>query len=134
MTGTQNIRPINANGSAGLFVLIRATIDCRKCTLLEDGSANGGVGQGIQYAVVDPNDPTGASATVQPIVFDTILPATEPIILGGENSMNAALGSTLGRGPQDAPGAGVAPSLGTPLIWVRSATATPIVLRATESI
>jgi hypothetical protein len=132
MTGLQNIRLINLNGNGGPFILIRASIDCRKATLIEDGSGNGGVGQGIQYYVPDPY--SASDVTNQPGVWDTILPQTEPIILGGENSMNAEHGSTLGRGPQDMPGAGVAPSLGTALIWARSATANAIVGRLTESI
>lgn len=130
--GTQAIRLINLNGDAGAFTLIRATIDSRKVTIIEDGSANAGVGQGIQYFVPDPNDTS--QVTNQPTVWDTILPQTEPIILGGEGDFHSDHGNMVGSGPQDAPGAGVAPFPGTALIWARSATATAIIVRVTETV
>jgi hypothetical protein len=43
-------RLISLNGSAGEFVAVAATQVTRRVEIIEDGSANGGVGQVVAYS------------------------------------------------------------------------------------
>jgi hypothetical protein len=112
-------RLVNLNGSGGAFVQILATIPCRKMTAIEDYSANAGVGQGLEYQL--PGDDFTQ-------VF-SIAPQTEPIVLE-DQSYEGGPGSMLGNGPGFITGFGE--TTGTPLINLRSATATATVVRITE--
>ncbi len=121
MSGYQGgkARLVAINGSAGAFVQILATIPCRRMTVIEDYSANAGVGQGLQYQLPGDNFTQ---------VF-SIAPQTEPIDLEDEG-YNGGPGSILGNGPGFITGFG--PTTGTPLINVRSASATATIVRVTE--
>jgi hypothetical protein len=118
---------IAINGSGGAYVTVSATMVTRRVEILEDYSANAGVGQGLAYQFDDgsgsvPNTPNTAHTY-------TIGPQTEPIILGEPIPQGAGYGRVIGT-PPDASGGYTIPA--TPLINLRSASATATTVRVTE--
>lgn len=115
-------RLINLNGSGGAFVAVSATQVTRRVEIIEDGSANAGVGQGLAYqfndGVIDPFTTTY-----------TIEPQSEPIILGTPIPQGAGYGMVIGT-PPDASGGYTIPA--TLLINLPSASASATVVRVTE--
>ena len=79
-------RLITLNGSGGAFVAVSATQVTRRVEIIEDGSANGGTGQGIAYQFND------GSATPFTTTY-TIEPQSEPIVLGTPVPQGAGFGS-----------------------------------------
>src|ERR1700744_4341450 len=90
-----NVRTIAVNGDAGAYTIVSATQWTWRAEILEDYSANAGVGQGLQYLLPDPKTmypdtpawigPNGSvanTAVTAATVGFSIGPQTEPIILG----------------------------------------------------
>jgi hypothetical protein len=60
-------RLITLNGSGGAFVAVSATQVTRRVEIIEDGSANGGTGQGIAYQFNDGSaTPFTTTYTIEP--------------------------------------------------------------------
>jgi len=115
-------RLITLNGSAGAFVAVSATQVTRRVEIIEDGSANGGVGQGITYQFND------GSPTPFTTIY-TIEPQTEPIILGSPVAQGAGYSLTLGTPVDKSGGYSLSATL---LINLRSASTSSTAVRVTE--
>jgi hypothetical protein len=115
-------RLITLNGSAGAFVAVSATQVTRRVEIIEDFSANAGVGQGLQYKFDD------GSTTPFTTIY-SVAPQTEPIILGAPIPQGAGYGLVIGHGPDASGGYTLAATL---LIDLRSATTTGTIARVTE--
>lgn len=119
-----NVRTIALNNNAGAYTTVLATQWTWRAEILEDNSVTA---QGLQYnlpapASQDPSNPNWLGP------FD-IAQQTEPIILGQQLPMGSGFAPTIGHGP-DASGGQTLPA--TPLIQIRSATATATTIRITE--
>jgi len=137
-----NIRSFTLNGDAGAYTIILASQWTWRAEIIEDFSANGGTGEGLQYLTPDPKSmypdtpswlgPNGSqgntTVTAATVGFE-IAPQTEPIILGQPLPMGAGSAPTIGHGP-DASGGYTLPA--TQLIQIRSASATGTTVRVTE--
>src|SRR6185437_4462363 len=111
-----NVRYIAINGSAGAYTTILATQWTWRAEILEDYSANAGVGQGLEYLLPDPanNNPSvpaawlgQAGSTTTPGTGTAgfkIGPATEPIILGEPLPLGGGSAPTIGHGPDNSGG------------------------------
>lgn len=120
-------RTIVINGSAGAYTTILATQWCWRAEIIEDFSANAGTGQGLQYLIPDPTSVDLSNPNwLGPF---SIAPQTEPIILGEPLPMGGGFAPTIGHGPDASGGYTLA---ATPLIQIRSATATGTTVRCTE--
>lgn len=117
-----NTRLINVNGSGGAYVAVSATMPTRRVEIIEDGSANGGTGQGLAYQFDD-------GSTTPFVTVYTIEPQTEPIVLGEIVANLGGFGRIVGRGPDASGGYTLAATL---LINLKSATTTATVVRVTE--
>jgi hypothetical protein len=115
-------RLITLNGSGGTFVAVSATQVTRRVEIIEDFSANAGVGQGLTYQFDDGETPNFTT------VYE-IAPQTEPIILGAPIPQQHGYGLVLGHGPDASGGYTIQATL---LINLRSATTTGTVVRVTE--
>ena len=115
-------RLISLNGSAGAFVAVSATQVTRRVEVIEDGSANGGTGQGIAYQFSD------GSATPFTTTY-TIEPQSEPIVLGSPIAQGAGYALTIGTPPDNSGGYSLAATL---LINLRSASTSTTIVRVTE--
>jgi hypothetical protein len=115
-------RLITLNGSAGAFVAVSATQVTRRVEVIEDGSANGGTGQGIAYQFND------GSATPFTTTY-TIEPQSEPIVLGTPIPQGGGYALTLGTPPDNSGGYSLAATL---LINLRSASTNTTIVRVTE--
>jgi hypothetical protein len=115
-------RLITLNGSAGAFVAVSATQVTRRLEVIEDGSANGGTGQGVAYQFND------GSATPFTTIY-TIEPQSEPIVLGTPIPQGGGYAMTLGTPPDNSGGYALAATL---LINLRSASTSTTVVRVTE--
>jgi hypothetical protein len=115
-------RLINLNGSGGAFVAVSATQVTRRVEILEDGGANAGVGQGLQYQFND------GSATPFSTTY-TIEPQTEPIKLGTPIPWGEGYGLVIGTPADSSGGYSLAATL---LINLKSASTNPTVVRVTE--
>lgn len=115
-------RLITLNGSGGAFVAVSATQVTRRVEIIEDYSANAGVGQGLEYQFDDGQSPNFTT------IYE-IAPQTEPIILGSPIPQQHGYGLVLGHGPDASGGYTLAATL---LINLRSASATATVVRVTE--
>lgn len=134
-----NERYIAINGSAGAYTTVLATQWTWRAEVLEDYSANAGVGQGLEFLLPDPKSfpqtpawlgqagSTAAPAT--PTVGFKIGPQTEPIILGQPLPLGGGSAPTIGTGPDNSGGYSIP---ATPLIMIRSASATATAIRITE--
>lgn len=121
------VRTIAINGNGGAYTTVFATQVTRRVEILEDYSANAGTGQGLEYNLPDP-----ASSNLANPSWDgpfAIAPQTEPIVLGEPIPQGAGYAPVLGHGP-DASGGYELPA--TPLIQIRSATATGTTIRVSE--
>jgi hypothetical protein len=115
-------RLININGSAGSFTPVYASQVTRRVEILEDFSANSGIGQGLAYQFDD------GSATPFTTVYE-IAPQTEPIILGTPVPQGAGYALVLGHGPDASGGYSIPATL---LINLRSASTTATTVRVME--
>jgi hypothetical protein len=115
-------RLITLNGSAGAFIAVSATQVTRRVEIIEDGSANGGVGQGIAYQFND------GSPTPFTTIY-TIEPQTEPIILGSPVAQGMGYSPVLGTPADKSGGYSLNATL---LINLRSASTSSTVVRVTE--
>ena len=115
-------RLITLNGSGGAFVAVSATQVTRRGEVIEDGSANGGTGQGIAYQFND------GSATPFTTTY-TIEPAQEPIVLGTPVAQGAGYARVVGTPADNSGGYALAATL---LINLRSASANTTIVRVTE--
>lgn len=120
-------RLISLNGSAGAFVTVSATSVTRRVEIIEDGSANAGVGQGLIYQFDDGNGTT--PNTPNTAVTYQIEPQTEPIILGEPIPQGAGYGRVVGT-PADNSGGYSIPA--TPLINLKSASTSTTIVRVSE--
>jgi hypothetical protein len=115
-------RLITLNGSAGAYVAVSATQVTRRVEVIEDGSANGGTGQGIAYQF---NDGSAAPFTTT----YTIEPQSEPIVLGSPIPQGGGYALTIGTPPDNSGGYALAATL---LINLRSASTNTTIVRVTE--
>ncbi|HEV2275621.1 MAG TPA: hypothetical protein VGR96_15725 [Acidobacteriaceae bacterium] len=115
-------RLINVNGSAGAFTAVYATQITRRVEIIEDFSANGGVGQGLAYQFDD-----GQTASFTQVY--EIAPETQPILLGTPIPQGSGSSLVLGHGPDASGGYSIPATL---LINLRSASATATTVRVTE--
>jgi hypothetical protein len=112
----------NINGSAGAFVSIPATQITRRVEIIEDGSANAGVAQGLQYQFDDGQTPP----------YTTVYAITgpeEPLILGDPVPQGKGYGPVIGKPAQNSGGYAEA---ATVLCKLKSLSATATVVRVTE--
>ena len=105
------------------FVAVSATQVTRRVEIIEDFSANAGVGQGLTYQFDDGETPRLYYRPME------IAPQTEPIILGATIPQQHGYGLVLGHGPDASGGYTIQATL---LINLRSATTTGTVVRVTE--
>src|SRR5271156_1319360 len=105
-------RLIALNASGGAFVAVSATQVTRRVEIIEDGSANGGTGQGLSYQFND------GSATPFTTTY-TIEPQSEPIVLGTPIPQGEGYALVLGTPPDSSGGYTIAAPL---LINLRSAS------------
>jgi hypothetical protein len=89
---------------------------------MEDGSANGGVGQGIAYQFDD------GSSTPFTTIY-TMEPVSEPIVLGAPVPQGTGYGLVIGKPAESSGGYTLAATL---LINLRSASTTSTIVRVTE--
>src|ERR1700684_3149434 len=115
-------RLITLNGSGGAFVAVSATQVTRRVEVIEDGSANGGTGQGIAYQFND------GSATPFTTTY-TIEPQSQPIVLRSPLPQGGGNALTLGPPPDNSRGYALAATL---LINLRSASTNTTIVRVTE--
>jgi hypothetical protein len=115
-------RLITLNGSAGAFVAVSATQVTRRVEIIEDGSANGGTGQGLAYQFND------GSTTPFTTIY-TIEPQSEPIVLGTPVPQGGGFGLVVGTPPDNSGGYTIAATL---LINLRSASTNTTIVRVTE--
>jgi hypothetical protein len=115
-------RLIALNGSAGAFTPVYATQVTRRVEIIEDGSANGGTGQGIVYQFND------GSATPFTTIY-TIEPQSEPIVLGTPVSQGTGSALVIGTPPDNSGGYSLAATL---LINLKSASTNTTIVRVTE--
>ena len=115
-------RLISLNSSAGAFIAVSATQVTRRVEVIEDGSANGGTGQGLAYQFND------GSATPFATTY-TIEPQSEPIVLGTPVPQGGGYALTLGIPADNSGGYSLAATL---LINLRSASANTTIVRVTE--
>lgn len=115
-------RLITLNGSAGAFVPVFATQVTRRVEIIEDYSANGGVGQGLQVQFADGNTP-------QYTQIRSVAPQSEPFIIGAPIPQNQARGLVVGT-PVDKSGGYTI--LATLLCNLRSASTTGTIVSFTE--
>jgi hypothetical protein len=115
-------RLINLNGSAGAFVPVSATQVTRRVEVIEDGSANGGTGQGMQYQFDD-------GSTTPFTTTYTIEPQSEPIILGTPIPQGHGYGMVIGKPAESSGGYSMVATL---LINLKSASANTTIVRVTE--
>ena len=115
-------RLINLNGSAGAFVAVSATQVTRRVEIIEDGSANGGTGQGLAYQFND------GSSTPFTTTY-TIEPQSEPIVLGAPIPQQHGYGLVIGTPPDNSGGYAIAATL---LINLKSALTSATIVRVTE--
>lgn len=130
---------IAINGGAGAYTTVLATQWTWRAEILEDFSANAGVGQGLEYLYPDPTtNPANpswigiAGSTANPVTATAgfkIGPQTEPIILGEPLPLGGGSSPTIGTGPDNSGGYVIA---ATPLIMIRSASATATAIRITQ--
>jgi hypothetical protein len=121
-------RLITINGSAGAYTTVLATQVTRRVEIIEDYSAIvNGVNQGLQYNLPDPKSPDpGNPIWLGPF---SIAPQSEAIILGEPIPQGTGYGTVIGHGPDASGGFIIA---ATPLIQIRSASATATTIRVSE--
>ena len=125
------------NNDAGAFTVIRLSTFAKYVRISEDPAYNEGVGQGLQGNYLDPfansadivagmNPPVAGAAVWIP---DASLPGAlqPPLEFGSKHALSDYCGMPLGNpgsaGNTDSPGPET-PTLGTPLVQLRSNTAT----------
>lgn len=117
---------VPATGAAPL--LVRGTRFSRQAEIIEDGSANAGVGQGLIYWLPDPLSPDSQNPNwLGPFQIE---PQTEPLKLGDVIGNIGGMGQPLCNGPGHI--LGIGDTLGLPLIQLTSATASTTKVRVTE--
>lgn len=121
------VRNVVINSNSGAYTTVYATQVTRRVEILEDYSANNGISQGLEYMLPDPTsaDPSNPSWNGP---FE-VAPQTEPLILGEPVPQGAGYAPVLGHGP-DSSGGYSLPA--TPLIQIRSASATATTIRVSE--
>ena len=124
------------NNDAGAYTVIRLTACSIYVTIDEDPSQNAGVKQGLQYYALDPfaqssNILSGAEG---PFVTPLSAAGIPELTFGDQHNIhnreNAPLGAPGSGGNVDVPGG--QPTLGTPLVAVRTNTATATNIIVTE--
>jgi hypothetical protein len=115
-------RLISINGNGGAWTSVYATQVTRRAEIIEDFSANSGVGQGLQYQFDDDQTPNFTT------VYE-IAPQSEPIILGTPIPQGAGYARVLGNGPDNSGGYSIPATL---LVNLRSASALGTTVRVTE--
>jgi hypothetical protein len=115
-------RLITLNGSGGAFVPVSATQVTRRVEVIEDGSANGGTGQGLTYQFND-------GSTTPFTTTYTIEPQSEPIVLSSPVAAGAGYGLVLGTPADNSGGYALAATL---LLNLRSASTNATIVRVTE--
>jgi hypothetical protein len=122
---TVTLYTLNAN--SGAYTTLLGTRLSRMIEIIEDGSANGGTGQGLQYQLPDPASPTGVQNWLPAMVIE---PVTEPIVLGDKYAIHQPFGAIVANGPGVELGVGVTAAI--PFINIKSASANATTVRVTE--
>jgi len=115
-------RLISLNGSGGAFIAVSATQVTRRVEIIEDGSANGGTGQGLAYQFND-------GSTTPFTTTYTIEPQSEPIVLSTPVAERGGYGLVLGTPADNSGGYALAATL---LVNLRSASTNTTTVRVTE--
>lgn len=127
------------NGSGGAFITLVGTRLSKAIDIIEDFSANAGLGQGLTYNLPDPANtpgptyPAGSGITTPPgnwLGPFSVAPQSEPITLGDRFAIHAPYGPSVANGPGVILGIGI--TGGTPYIQIKSASATGTKIRVTE--
>ena len=142
-------RQVALNAVGGAFTLVRCSLGCTtKMKIVEDGSANGGVQQGLEYNLLRLPFPGEVPATTE-VIVDTsgykrvyvVEPLQtlafgngEPILIEGYPGDHPPNTAPLGNGgsyPNPVcPGGPVTD--GTPILQIKSATANATTINITE--
>src|SRR5580692_8036919 len=122
---TVTLYTLNANG--GGYSTLLGTRLARIIEIIEDGSANSGTGQGLQFQLPDPASPTGVQNWLPAEVIE---PITEPIVLGDKYAIHQPYGAIIANGPGVQLGVGVTAAI--PFIKIKSASTSTTVVRVTE--
>lgn len=112
------VNAVNINASTGALTTLYGTVLSKAIEILEDGSANAGVGQGLIYYLVDPVNTTNPQLPVWKGPYQ-IEPQTEPIKLGDKYAIHAPFGPSVANGPNVLIGVGVTSPL--PYMQIKSA-------------
>lgn len=129
-------RIVAVNNNAGAFTTIRLTTFAMYLAVDEDPTQNAGVKQGLQYYLLDPFALSGdiLNNAEGPFVSPVTAAGEPEIEVGDPRYINAQTTAPLGNpgsdGNIDSPG-GVA-TLGTPILAVRTNSASPTNLIVTE--
>jgi hypothetical protein len=121
------VTKIAVNGSGGAAVIVRCTIMASYAEIQEDPSLNAGVAQGLVGQRLDPFTGVGTvTETWEPNTQGQEGEAFQPITFGDPRRIHGAFGDYIGQGGSGgAPETpGKPPSLGTPLVSLKSLTAT----------
>jgi hypothetical protein len=118
---------VTLNANTGAYKTLLGSRLARAIEIIEDGSANSGTGQGLQYMLPDPASPSGVQNWLGPFVIE---PQTEPIVLGDKYAILGPYGAPISNGPGVELGVGV--TAATPFIQIRSATTSTTTIRTTE--
>lgn len=122
------VNTVSVNASTGAFTTLFGTVLSKAIELLEDFSANAGIGQGLTYNLIDWRNTTNPQNPVWVGPF-SLGPQTEPIKLGDLYQIHAPYGSSVANGPNVGIGVGVTNA--TPYIQIKSAGSATTV-RVTE--
>lgn len=122
-----NARQIALNGSGAAWVVISATVVSRYAEAIEDFVSNGGAAQGIEYQFPVVNE--GVVTWPGPVL--SLPPSAEPLQIGDKKLLFTKHGPILGQPGQQIIGQPAA-QLATPIIRMRSASATATTINFTE--
>lgn len=136
-----NPQYITLAATGGAYVTVTATSVCRSAYVIEDFGANAGIGQGLEYLLPDNTSPNptvpswvgAAGSTATPTAATVgfkVAPGSEPITLGQPIPHGGGYGTVIGHGPDNSGGYSIA---ATPLIMLRSASASTTIVRITEN-
>lgn len=128
----QKVSQYAINGNGGAFTKIRCTLgSTRRMSIVEDGAANAGTQQGLQYQLVTNK---GGDLTFSPTVQVPPDLSLEPIIIEGGVGDHAPNREPIGTGGSSpfpvSPGGPV--TNGTIVLQIRSASATATTIDVTE--
>jgi hypothetical protein len=123
------IRQIALNGTGGAWTVISATITSRYAEAIEDYVSVGGAPQGLEYEFPTIDDSGNAS---WPGPVFSIPPSAEPLQFGDKKLLYSNHGPILGQVGQPIVGLANGTTSATPIVRMRSASATATTINFTE--